>query len=171
MNLELVTDLTKIGLEIKVVTDPMESWLSYNLICIPLTKNNKLVGKEYLCDFRNSSVVEMKNSKALITLTKHSDLLSKFELNLRDMPEEVNKLAFFLLGKKTGTTIKGLDSINVNLMDFAHSRELVSIEVLNLSWGVKCINLCNFYRKEKTWIFKEISKRINMDDFCWNLNY
>lgn len=32
----------------------MESWLSYNLICIPLTKNNKLVGKEYLCDFRNS---------------------------------------------------------------------------------------------------------------------
>ena len=49
MNLELVTDLTKIGLEIKVVTDPMESWLSYNLICIPLTKNNKLVGKEYLC--------------------------------------------------------------------------------------------------------------------------
>ena len=90
MNLELVTDLTKIGLELKVVTDPMESWLSYNLICIPLTKNNKLVGKEYLCDFRNSSVVEMKNSKALITLTKHSDLLSKFELNLRDMPEEVN---------------------------------------------------------------------------------
>ena len=87
------------------------------------------------------------------------------------MPEEVNKLAFFLLGKKTGTTIKGLDSINVNLMDFAHSRELVSLEVLNLSWGVKCINLCNFYRKEKTWIFKEISKRINMDDFCWNLNY
>lgn len=127
MNLELVTDLTKIGLEIKVVTDPMESWLSYNLICIPLTKNNKLVGKEYLCDFRNSSVVEMKNSKALITLTKHSELLSKFELNLRDMPEEVNKLAFFLLGKKTGTTIKGLDSINVNLMDFAHSRELVSL--------------------------------------------
>lgn len=171
LNLELVTDLTKIGLEIKVVTDPMESWLSYNLICIPLTKNNKLVGKEYLCDFRNSSVVEMKNSKALITLTKHSELLSKFELNLRDMPEEVNKLAFFLLGKKTGTTIKGLDSINVNLMDFAHSRELVSIEVLNLSWGVKCINLCNFYRKEKTWIFKEISKRIKMDDFCWNLNY
>lgn len=46
MNLELVTDLTKIGLEIKVVTDPMESWLSYNLICIPLTKNNKLVGKD-----------------------------------------------------------------------------------------------------------------------------
>ena len=85
------------------------------------------------------------------------------------MPNEVHKLAFFLLGKKTGTTIKGLDSIKVNLMDFAHNKELVSIEVLNLAWGVKCINLCNFYRKGENWIFKEISKRIKMDDFYWNL--
>lgn len=170
MNLELVTDLTKIGLEINVTTDQMESWLSYNLICIPLAKDNKLVGKEYLCDFRNNDVMMIDGSKALITLTKHSELSSKFELNLRDMPDKVQKLAFFLLGKKTGTTIKGLDSIKVNLMDFARDRELVSLEVLNLSWGVKCINLCNFYRKGETWIFKEISKRIKMDDFYWKLN-
>ena len=168
MNLELATDLTKIGLEIKATADPMESWLSYNLICIPLAKDNKLVGKEYLCDFRNDNIEN--DSKALIDLAKLSDLSSKFEINLRDMPNEVHKLAFFLLGKKTGTTIKGLDSIKVNLMDFAHNKELVSIEVLNLAWGVKCINLCNFYRKGENWIFKEISKRIKMDDFYWNLN-
>lgn len=51
----------------------------------------------------------------LITLTKNSDLLCHFSLDLRNTPEEVEKLTFFLLGNPTGKLVKGLSSIEIGL--------------------------------------------------------
>lgn len=204
----LFTDLTKIGLNIKLTPDPDESCLSYNLMCIPLDKNNKLVGNgDYICDFRrtevklnnsnenalltlikenamttlvkttgsqdhfNQDTVEERNEQTLITLTKNSDLLCHFSLDLRNTPEEVEKLTFFLLGIPTGKLVKGLSSIEIDLTcsDYNpddNTNDIVALlEIPNLSWGVKCVNLCNFERREDSWVFKEIAKRIKMDDF------
>lgn len=200
----LFTDLTKIGLNIKLTPDPDESCLSYNLMCIPLDKNNKLVGKgDYICDFRrtevklnnsnenallalikenamptlakttgsqdhfNQDTVEERNEPTLIILTKNSDLLCHFSLDLRNTPEEVEKLTFFLLGNPTGKLVKGLSSIEIGLTcSDDNTDDIVALlEIPNLSWGVKCVNLCNFERREDSWVFKEIAKRIKMDDF------
>lgn len=200
----LFTDLTKIGLNIKLTPDPDESCLSYNLMCIPLDKNNKLVGNgDYICDFRrtevklnnsnenallalikenamttlaknigsqdhfNQDTAEERNESTLITLTKNSDLLCHFSLDLRNTPEEVEKLTFFLLGIPTGKLVKGLSSIEIGLTcSDDNTDDIVALlEIPNLSWGVKCVNLCNFERREDSWVFKEIAKRIKMDDF------
>lgn len=208
----LFTDLTKIGLNIKLTPDPDESCLSYNLMCIPLDKNNKLVGNgDYICDFRKTEVKSTKNldneiallalikenaittlakntsntdhlsadtkeevnELTLITLTKNSDLLCHFSLDLRNTPEEVEKLTFFLLGNPTGKLVKGLSSIEIGLTcsdDNTSDDNIVAmLEIPNLSWGVKCVNLCNFERREDSWVFKEIAKRIKMDDFYCTL--
>lgn len=208
----LFTDLTKIGLNIKLTPDPDESCLSYNLMCIPLDKNNKLVGNgDYICDFRrtevklnnsnenallalikenamttlvkttgsqdhfNQDTVEERNDQTLITLTKNSDLLCHFSLDLRNTPEEVEKLTFFLLGIPTGKLVKGLSSIEIGLtcsddnIDDNIDGIVALLEIPNLSWGVKCVNLCNFERREDSWVFKEIAKRIKMDDFYCTL--
>ena len=208
----LFTDLTKIGLNIKLTPDPDESCLSYNLMCIPLDKNNKLVGNgDYICDFRrtevklnnsnenalltlikenamttlvkttgsqdyfNQDTVEERNEPTLITLTKNSDLLCHFSLDLRNTPEEVEKLTFFLLGIPTGKLVKGLSSIEIGLtcsddnIDDNIDGIVALLEIPNLSWGVKCVNLCNFERREDSWVFKEIAKRIKMDDFYCTL--
>lgn len=200
----LFTDLTKIGLNIKLTLDPDESCLSYNLMCLPLDKNNKLVGNgDYICDFRrteiklnnsnenallalikenamttlvkntgsqdhfNPDTAEKRNEPTLITLTKNSDLLCHFSLDLRNTPEEVEKLTFFLLGIPTGKLVKGLSSIEIGLTcSDDNTDDIVALlEIPNLSWGVKCVNLCNFERREDSWVFKEIAKRIKMDDF------
>lgn len=206
------TDLTKIGLNIKLTPDPDESCLSYNLMCIPLDKNNKLVGNgDYICDFRrtevklnnsnenalltlikenamttlvkttgsqdhfNQDTVEERNEPTLITLTKNSDLLCHFSLDLRNTPEEVEKLTFFLLGIPTGKLVKGLSSIEIGLTcsddnTDDNANDIVALlEIPNLSWGVKCVNLCNFEHREDSWVFKEIAKRIKMDDFYCTL--
>lgn len=204
----LFTDLTKIGLNIKLTPDPDESCLSYNLMCIPLDKNNKLVGNgDYICDFRrtevklnnsnenalltlikknamttlvkttgsqdhfNQDTVEERNEPTLITLTKNSDLLCHFSIDLRNTPEEVEKLTFFLLGIPTGKLVKGLSSIEIGLTcSDDNTDDIVALlEIPNLSWGVKCVNLCNFERRKDSWIFKEIAKRIKMDDFYCTL--
>lgn len=208
MAVGLFTDLTKIGLNIKLTPDPDESCLSYNLMCIPLDKNNKLVGNgDYICDFRrtevklnnsnenalltlikenamptlakttgsqdhfNQDTVEERNEPTLITLTKNSDLLCHFSLDLRNTPEEVEKLTFFLLGITTGKLVKGLSSIEIGLTcsddnTDDNTNDIVALlEIPNLSWGVKCVNLCNFEHREDSWVFKEIAKRIKMDDF------
>ncbi|WP_303766747.1 hypothetical protein [Anaerobutyricum hallii] len=208
MAVGLFTDLTKIGLNIKLTPDPDESCLSYNLMCIPLDKNNKLVGNgDYICDFRRTEVklnnsnenallalikenamttlvkntgsqdhfnpdtAEEKNEPTLITLTKNSDLLCHFSLDLRNTPEEVEKLTFFLLGIPTGKLVKGLSSIEIGLTCSDDNTDdntddiVALLEIPNLSWGVKCVNLCNFERREDSWVFKEIAKRIKMDDF------
>lgn len=204
MAVGLFTDLTKIGLNIKLTPDPDESCLSYNLMCIPLDKNNKLVGNgDYICDFRrtevklnnsnenallalikenamttlaknigsqdhfNQDTAEERNEPTLITLTKNSDLLCHFSLDLRNTPEEVEKLTFFLLGIPTGKLVKGLSSIEIGLTcSDDNTDDIVALlEIPNLSWGVKCVNLCNFERREDSWVFKEIAKRIKMDDF------
>lgn len=208
----LFTDLTKIGLNIKLTPDPDESCLSYNLMCIPLDKNNKLVGNgDYICDFRrtevklnnsnenalltlikenamttlvkttgsqdhfNQDTVEERNEPTLSTLTKNSDLLCRFSLDLRNTPEEVEKLTFFLLGIPTGKLVKGLSSIEIGLtcsddnIDDNIDGIVALLEIPNLSWGVKCVNLCNFERREDSWVFKEIAKRIKMDDFYCTL--
>ena len=212
MAVGLFTDLTKIGLNIKLTPDPDESCLSYNLMCIPLDKNNKLVGNgDYICDFRrtevklnnsnenalltlikenamttlvkttdsqdhfNQDTVEERNDPTLITLTKNSDLLCHFSLDLRNTPEEVEKLTFFLLGIPTGKLVKGLSSIEIGLtcsddnIDDNIDGIVALLEIPNLSWGVKCVNLCNFERREDSWVFKEIAKRIKMDDFYCTL--
>ena len=212
MAVGLFTDLTKIGLNIKLTPDPDESCLSYNLMCIPLDKNNKLVGNgDYICDFRrtevklnnsnenalltlikenamttlvkttgsqdyfNQDTVEERNEPTLITLTKNSDLLCHFSLDLRNTPEEVEKLTFFLLGIPTGKLVKGLSSIEIGLtcsddnIDDNIDGIVALLEIPNLSWGVKCVNLCNFERREDSWVFKEIAKRIKMDDFYCTL--
>lgn len=204
----LFTDLTKIGLNIKLTPDPDESCLSYNLMCIPLDKNNKLVGNgDYICDFRktevklnnsnenallalikenamttlakntgsqdhfNQDTAEERNEPTLITLTKNSDLLCHFSLDLRNTPEEVEKLTFFLLGNPTGKLVKGLSSIEIGLTCSDNNTDdiVALLEIPNLSWGVKCVNLCNFERREDSWVFKEIAKRIKMDDFYCTL--
>ncbi|MEQ2646999.1 hypothetical protein [Anaerobutyricum soehngenii] len=208
MAVGLFTDLTKIGLNIKLTPDPDESCLSYNLMCIPLDKNNKLVGNgDYICDFRRTEVklnnsnenallalikenamttlvkntgsqdhfnpdtAEKRNEPTLITLTKNSDLLCHFSLDLRNTPEEVEKLTFFLLGIPTGKLVKGLSSIEIGLTCSDDNTDdntddiVALLEIPNLSWGVKCVNLCNFERREDSWVFKEIAKRIKMDDF------
>lgn len=218
----LFTDLTKIGLNIKLTPDPDESCLSYNLMCIPLDKNDKLVGNgDYICDFRRNEVKSDKrldnenallalikenalstlaedtdsldhlspdfpntdhfspdsqeevNEKTLFTLTKNSDLLSHFSLDLRNTPEDINKLTFFLLGNPTGKLVKGLSSIEIGLTcsdDNTDDNNIVAmLEIPNLAWGVKCVNLCNFERREDTWVFKEIARRIKMDDFYCTL--
>ena len=74
MAVGLFTDLTKIGLNIKLTPDPDESCLSYNLMCIPLDKNNKLVGNgDYICDFRRTEVkLNNSNENALLTLIKEN---------------------------------------------------------------------------------------------------
>lgn len=212
MAVGLFTDLTKIGLNIKLTPDPDESCLSYNLMCIPLDKNNKLVGNgDYICDFRrtevklnnsnenalltlikenamttlvkttgsqdhfNQDTVEERNDPTLITLTKNSDLLCNFSLDLRNTPEEVEKLTFFLLGIPTGKLVKGLSSIEIGLtcsddnIDDNTDDIVALLEIPNLTWGVKCVNLCNFERREDSWVFKEIAKRIKMDDFYCTL--
>lgn len=212
MAVGLFTDLTKIGLNIKLTPDPDESCLSYNLMCIPLDKNNKLVGNgDYICDFRrtevklnnsnenalltlikenamptltkttgsqdhfNQDTVEERNEPTLITLTKNSDLLCHFSLDLRNTPEEVEKLTFFLLGIPTGKLVKGLSSIEIGLTcsddnTDDNTNDIVALlEIPNLSWGVKCVNLCNFEHREDSWVFKEIAKRIKMDDFYCTL--
>lgn len=222
MAVGLFTDLTKIGLNIKLTPDPDESCLSYNLMCIPLDKNNKLVGKgDYICDFRrtevklnnsnenallalikenamptlakttgsqdhfntdnngtdhfNQDTAEERNEPTLITLTKNSDLLCHFSLDLRNTPEEVEKLTFFLLGNPTGKLVKGLSSIEIGLTCSDDNTDdntddiVALLEIPNLSWGVKCVNLCNFERREDSWVFKEIAKRIKMDDFYCTL--
>lgn len=212
MAVGLFTDLTKIGLNIKLTPDPDESCLSYNLMCIPLDKNNKLVGNgDYICDFRrtevklnnsnenalltlikenamptlakttgsqdhfNQDTVEERNEPTLITLTKNSDLLCNFSLDLRNTPEEVEKLTFFLLGIPTGKLVKGLYSIEIGLTcsddnTDDNTNDIVALlEIPNLSWGVKCVNLCNFEHREDSWVFKEIAKRIKMDDFYCTL--
>ena len=212
MAVGLFTDLTKIGLNIKLTPDPDESCLSYNLMCIPLDKNNKLVGNgDYICDFRRTEVklnnsnenalltlikenamptlakttgsqdhfhqdtVEERNEPTLITLTKNSDLLCHFSLDLRNTPEEVEKLTFFLLGIPTGKLVKGLSSIEIGLTcsddnTDDNTNDIVALlEIPNLSWGVKCVNLCNFEHREDSWVFKEIAKRIKMDDFYCTL--
>ena len=218
MTVGLFTDLTKIGLNIKLTPDPEESCLSYNLMCIPLDKNNKLVRNgDYICDFRRSVVKSGKNisnenallallkenalltlgqnavssdtfnqatqgipeevnERTLITLTKDSDLLSHFSLDLRNTPEEVNKLTFFLLGNPTGKLIKGLSNIEIGLTCDSETESgntndnaVALLEIPNLSWGVKCVNLCNFNRRGDSWVFKEIAKRIKMDDFYCTL--
>lgn len=208
MAVGLFTDLTKIGLNIKLTPDPDESCLSYNLMCIPLDKNNKLVGKgDYICDFRrtevklnnsnenallalikenamttlvkttgsqdhfNQDTVEERNEPTLITLTKNSDLLCHFSLDLRNTPEEVEKLTFFLLGIPTGKLVKGLSSIEIGLTCSDNNTDdiVALLEIPNLSWGVKCVNLCSFERREDSWVFKEIAKRIKMDDFYCTL--
>lgn len=212
MAVGLFTDLTKIGLNIKLTPDPDESCLSYNLMCIPLDKNNKLVGNgDYICDFRrtevklnnsnenalltlikenamttlvkttgsqdhfNQDTVEESNEPTLITLTKNSDLLCHFSLDLRNTPEEVEKLTFFLLGIPTGKLVKGLSSIEIGLTcsddnTDDNTNDIVALlEIPNLSWGVKCVNLCNFEHREDSWVFKEIAKRIKMDDFYCTL--
>lgn len=208
MAVGLFTDLTKIGLNIKLTPDPDESCLSYNLMCIPLDKNNKLVGNgDYICDFRrteiklnnsnenalltlikenamttlakttdsqdhfNQDTAEERNEPTQITLTKNSDLLCHFSLDLRNTPEEVEKLTFFLLGIPTGKLVKGLSSIEIGLTCSDDNTDdniddiVALLEIPNLSWGVKCVNLCNFERREDSWVFKEIAKRIKMDDF------
>lgn len=212
MAVGLFTDLTKIGLNIKLTPDPDESCLSYNLMCIPLDKNNKLVGNgDYICDFRrtevklnnsnenalltlikenamptlvkttgsqdhfNQDTVEERNEPTLITLTKNSDLLCHFSLDLRNTPEKVEKLTFFLLGIPTGKLVKGLSSIEIGLTcsddnTDDNTNDIVALlEIPNLSWGVKCVNLCNFEHREDSWVFKEIAKRIKMDDFYCTL--
>lgn len=212
MAVGLFTDLTKIGLNIKLTPDLDESCLSYNLMCIPLDKNNKLVGNgDYICDFRrtevklnnsnenalltlikenamptlakttgsqdhfNQDTVEERNEPTLITLTKNSDLLCHFSLDLRNTPEEVEKLTFFLLGIPTGKLVKGLSSIEIGLTcsddnTDDNTNDIVALlEIPNLSWGVKCVNLCNFEHREDSWVFKEIAKRIKMDDFYCTL--
>lgn len=212
MAVGLFTDLTKIGLNIKLTPDPDESCLSYNLMCIPLDKNNKLVGNgDYICDFRrtevklnnsnenalltlikenamttlvkttgsqdhfNQDTVEERNEPTLITLTKNSDLLCHFSLDLRNTPEEVENLTFFLLGIPTGKLVKGLSSIEIGLTcsddnTDDNTNDIVALlEIPNLSWGVKCVNLCNFEHREDSWVFKEIAKRIKMDDFYCTL--
>lgn len=212
MAVGLFTDLTKIGLNIKLTPDPDESCLSYNLMCIPLDKNNKLVGNgDYICDFRrtevklnnssenalltlikenamttlvkttgsqdhfNQDTIEERNEPTLITLTKNSDLLCHFSLDLRNTQEEVEKLTFFLLGNPTGKLVKGLSSIEIGLTcsddnTDDNTNDIVALlEIPNLSWGVKCVNICNFERREDSWVFKEIAKRIKMDDFYCTL--
>lgn len=183
MAVGLFTDLTKIGLNIKLTPDPDESCLSYNLMCIPLDKNNKLVGKgDYICDFRrtevklnnsnenallalikenamptlakttgsqdhfntdnngtdyfNQDTAEERNEPTLITLTKNSDLLCHFSLDLRNTPEEVEKLTFFLLGNPTGKLVKGLSSIEIGLTcSDDNTDDIVALlEIPNLSW-------------------------------------
>ena len=218
MAVGLFTDFTKICQYNNLTTYPFLSCLSFNLMCIPLDKNNKLVGNgDYICDFRrteiklnnsnenallalikenamptlakttgsqdhfnpdnngtdhfNQDTAEERNEPTLITLTKNSDLLCHFSLDLRNTPEEVEKLTFFLLGITTGKLVKGLSSIEIGLtcsddnIDDNIDGIVALLEIPNLSWGVKCVNLCNFERREDSWIFKEIAKRIKMDDF------
>ena len=98
-----------------------------------------------------------------------------FSLDLRNTPEEVEKLTFFLLGIPTGKLVKGLSSIEIGLTcsddnTDDNTNDIVALlEIPNLSWGVKCVNLCNFEHREDSWVFKEIAKRIKMDDFYCTL--
>lgn len=157
MNVDLVTDLSKIGLSAEIKRDGKE--LSYNLMCVPLDQHNQVVDGEYICDFRNPD--------SILRLKKLSDVKVQFELNLRDLSNKINRLSFFVLGNPTGTYIEGIDFINFDLLDLNSNKVIASIEVPNLTWKVKCINVCYFNRTGESWVFKEVCKKIKMQDFYW----
>lgn len=155
MNLELVTDLTKIELDIELRTNCKV--LSYNLMCVPLNSIGRILNSDYICDFRNENT--------LVALTKLSETNIQFNIDLRNMCQDVNRLSFFILGDTTGDIISGVNSIKIDLLNSNSNKAMASIEIPNLGWKSKCINLCTFKRNGDSWIFKEICKKIDIQEF------
>lgn len=162
MKLEITTDLTKITIKFFIsfsatVNDERSS--SYNIMCILLDENNKIVKSNYICDKRNGSFNE-----DLVSLGTVGDKEDVFHLNLIKMPEEVKYISFFLTGDLIGSAITGVDAVSFDFMDKNEKRSFANVELSLIHKDSKCIHLCKIYRKDDNWSFREVCKPVKLND-------